>query len=76
MDSTCGKNGDVAEVEALDLPAFVLDFFQDLPVYVKRGKHKQSDVELQRNAQESCKIVFVVVTLVSIATQVFTIVSK
>jgi len=33
---TCGKNGDVGEVEALDLPSLVLHLLEHLPVYVQR----------------------------------------
>lgn len=73
---TCSENGDVAEVEALDLSSFVLDFLQDLLVYVQRGEHEQPDVELQRNAQECCEVVLVVVALVSVSTQIFTVVSN
>ena len=37
---TCGENGDVTEVEALDLTSFVLDLFKDLSVDVERRQHK------------------------------------
>ena len=66
-EGTCGEDGDVAEVEALDLPALVVYLTEHLPSNMQRGQHQQSDVKLDRRGEESREVVFVIVLLVRVA---------
>lgn len=59
----------MAEVEALDLPTFVVGLADDLSADVEGGEGEEADVELERDGEEGGYI-FEVVFVVGVAAQV------
>lgn len=58
----------MSEIEALDLPAFVIGLLDDLLADVEWGNSQESDVEFDRHWQNGSYFVFVIVLVMSVTT--------
>jgi hypothetical protein len=65
----------VAKVEALYLSAFVVGLLDDLFADVEGGKRQESYVKFEGHWQHGCHVVFEVVLVVGVATEVLGVVS-
>lgn len=66
----------MAKVEALYLPAFVVGLLDDLFADVEGGKRQEPYVEFEGHWQHGCYVVFEVVLVVGIATEILGVVSN
>lgn len=66
----------MAEVEALDLPAFVVGLLDDLFADVEGRKRQESYVELEGHGQHGCHVILEVVLVVGVAAEVLRVVSN
>ena len=66
----------MAEVKALDLSALVVGLFDDLFADVEGGKRQESDVEFEGHGQHGCHIIFEVILVVGVSTEVLGVVSN
>lgn len=73
--STGDDDGHMSYVKALDLPRFVVDLSDHMLVDMHRGKGKQPNEELQRKRQVKGYIRLVIILMMTIPAQIFSIIS-